>query len=157
MLQEDGTGLTLADTYADVAFVDAYFTKRANTTWTDLTDNAKKEAYIYLAMDYIEAVYGQNWIGTTLNDTQGLTMPRLFNSETVYPVALQNAVCEMALRAISGQLLIDVGQRITERKVDVITTKYSEYSDELTRYSSVYQLLIPYLENSSQYSHSVTR
>jgi|LGVF01.2.fsa_nt_gb hypothetical protein len=157
MLIEDGSGLTNSDTYADIAFVDTYHTKLLNTAWIELTDNAVKEAYVYKAMNYIEAVYGQKWVGTTLNDTQALTMPRLLDGETIYPVALQNAVCELALKSISGELLIDVEQRVLEEQVSSIKVKYAEYSDQLTQYSFVYQLLMPYLENSSSVSHSVVR
>jgi len=155
MIIEDGTGLSNSDTYADVAFIDAYFLKRNNTSWTG--DNAQKEAYIYLAMDYMESVYGQSWVGTTLNDTQALTMPRLLDGETIYPVALQNAVCELALRAIGGDLLSDVGQRVIEKTVGPITKKFSEYSDEQINYANVYNLLKPYISNGNQYSHSVVR
>ncbi|NOQ31793.1 MAG: hypothetical protein GQ570_11785 [Helicobacteraceae bacterium] len=159
MLIEDGTGLALADTYADVAFVDAYFLKRNETSWTG--SNTEKEAYIYKAMDYIEAVYGQNWVGTTLNDTQGLTMPRLYNSQTIYPLALQNAVCLMAMEVLhlgdNEKLMINVSQRVKKEKVASIEVEYSEYSSELTQYTEVYQLLSPYLESGSTYQHGVTR
>lgn len=142
MVVEDGTGLSNADSFVSVAYADTYFTTRGVSAWASLTN---KEALLIKATDYIEAVYSESWKGVTLNDTQSLSFPRIIDDATVYPDRLLKAVCELALKANSGDLLVDVEQRTIEEKVDVITVKYAEYSDQKTQYSMVYGLISPYL------------
>ena len=142
MVVEDGTGLSNADSFVSVAYADTYFTTRGVSAWASLTN---KEALLIKATDYIEAVYSESWKGVTLNDTQSLSFPRIIDDSTVYPDRLLKAVCELALKANSGDLLVDVEQRTIEEKVDVITVKYAEYSDQKTQYSMVYGLISPYL------------
>lgn len=142
MVVEDGTGLSNADSFVSVAYADTYFTTRGVTAWASLTN---KKALLIKATDYIEAVYSESWKGVTLNDTQSLSFPRIIDDSTVYPDRLLKAVCELALKANSGDLLVDVEQRTIEEKVDVITVKYAEYSDQKTQYSMVYGLISPYL------------
>ena len=142
MVVEDGTGLSNADSFVSVAYADTYFTTRGVNAWASLTN---KEALLIKATDYIEAVYSESWKGVTLNDTQSLSFPRIIDDATVYPDRLLKAVCELALKANDGDLLVDVEQRTIEEKVDVITVKYAEYSDQKTQYSMVYGLISPYL------------
>ena len=142
MVVEDGTGLSNADSFVSVAYADTYFSTRGVTAWASLTN---KEALLIKATDYIEAVYSEAWKGVTLNDTQSLSFPRIIDDATVYPDRLLKAVCELALKANDGDLLVDVEQRTIEEKVDVITVKYAEYSDQKTQYSMVYGLISPYL------------
>lgn len=142
MVVEDGTGLSNADSFVSVAYADTYFTTRGVTAWASLTN---KEALLIKATDYIEAVYSESWKGVTLNDTQSLSFPRIIDDATVYPDRLLKAVCELALKANDGDILVDVEQRTIEEKVDVITVKYAEYSDQKTQYSMVYGLISPFL------------
>ena len=145
MVVEDGTGLSNADSFVSVAYADTYFSTRNVTAWASLTN---KEALLIKATDYIEAVYSEAWKGTTLTDTQSLSFPRIIDDATVYPDRLLKAVCELAYKANSGDLLVDVEQRTIEEKIDVITVKYAEYSDQKTQYSMVYGLISPYLMSS---------
>ena len=145
MVVEDGTGLSNADSFVSVAYADTYFSTRNVTAWASLTN---KEALLIKATDYIEAVYSEAWKGTTLSDTQSLSFPRIIDDATVYPDRLLKAVCELAYKANSGDLLVDVEQRTIEEKIDVISVKYAEYSDQKTQYSMVYGLISPYLMSS---------
>ena len=145
MVVEDGTGLSNADSFVSVAYADTYFSTRNVTEWASLLN---KEALLVKATDYIEAVYSEAWKGTTLVDTQSLSFPRIIDDATVYPDRLLKAVCELALKANDGALLIDVEQRTIEEKIDVITVKYADYSDQKTQYSFVYGLISPYLMSS---------
>ena len=145
MVVEDGTGLSNADSFVSVAYADTYFSTRNVTEWASLTN---KEALLIKATDYIEAVYSEAWKGTTLVDTQSLSFPRIIDDATVYPDRLLKAVCELALKAKDGALLVDVEQRTIEEKIDVISVKYAEYSDQKTQYSFVYGLISPYLMSS---------
>ena len=142
MVVEDGTGLSNADSFVSVAYADTYFTTRGVTAWASLTN---KEALLIKATDYIEAVYSEAWKGVLLLDTQSLSFPRIIDDATAYPDRLKKAVCELALKANDGDLLVDVEQRTIEEKVDVISVKYAEYSDQKTQYSMVYGLISPYL------------
>ena len=145
LIVEDGTGLSDANSYVSVAYADAYFLARNVTAWASLTI---KEALLIQATDYMEAVYSESWKGTVLLDTQSLSFPRIIDYDTVYPDRLLKAVCELALKANDGNLLVDVEQRTIEEKIDVISVKYAEYSDQKTQYSFVYGLISPYLMSS---------
>lgn len=142
MVVEDGTGLSDADSFVSVTYAETYFSTRNVTEWASLLN---KEALLIQATDYMEAVYSEAWKGTTLLDTQALSFPRIIDYDTVYPDRLLKAVCELALKANGGSLLTDVDQRTIEEKIDVITVKYAEYSDQKTQYSFVYSLISPYL------------
>ena len=145
LIVEDGTGLSDANSYVSVAYADSYFLARNVTAWASLTI---KEALLIKATDYMEAVYSESWKGTTLLDTQSLSFPRIIDDATVYPYRLLKAVCELALKANNGALLVDEKQRAIEKKMDVMTIKYAEYADQKTQYSFVYGLISPYLMSS---------
>lgn len=61
LVVEDGNGLTNANSYADVAFADAYFSTRAVAAWAGA--NGVKEAALIRATDYIETVFGTKFSG----------------------------------------------------------------------------------------------
>jgi len=149
---EDGTGLTNADSYIDVAFADAYFLKRGITQWAGLTN---KESLIIRAMDYIENNY--TYQGTKLISTQALQFPRLINGETVYPIAIKNALCELALKANNGDLLQDTGKTTVREKVGTLEVEYDSNQDDLTSYNYVNKLLAPYLVSTSSFSYFISR
>jgi len=154
---EDGTGITGANSYITEAYFDAYFTDRGNTEATDLT-MALKESYSILATDYIETVYYGAFIGTSLTTTQGLQFPRIDDNEDEIDMdRLRQATCELAFKANSGDLLIDVEQRVIKKKIGPMEKEYDKYSDQKTQYTRVYNLLLPYLENTSSYSMKLER
>jgi len=152
LIIEDGTGLINADSYIDVAFADSYFLKRGITQWASLTN---REQLIIRAMDYIENNY--TYLGTKLVSTQSLSFPRLINGETVYPIAIKNALCELALKANSGDLLQDTGKTTIREKVGTLEVEYDPNQDDLTSYNYVNKLLAPYLVSTSSFSYSISR
>ena len=149
---EDETGLSNAESYIDVDFADAYFLKRGITEWDGL---ANKESLIIRSMDYIENNY--TYQGTKLVSTQSLQFPRLINGETVYPIAIKNALCELALKANSGDLLQDTGKTTIREKVGTLEVEYDANQDDLTSYNYVNKLLAPYLVSISSFSYSISR
>lgn len=150
---ENGTGLSNSESYVDVAYVDAYFLKRGNTEWDSITN---KESRIVLAMDFIENNY--TYIGTKLLSTQSLSFPRLIDGETVLPpLSLKNSVCELALKANSGDLLQDTGKTTIREKVGTLEVEYDANQDDLTSYNYVNKLLAPYLVSTSSFSYSISR
>ena len=152
---EDGTGIATANSYIDSTYADSYFSDRGVTEWASLTN---KDALLIQATDYIETVYYGKWLGERLTTTQALEFPRVIDNEDVgVPERLKKACCELALKANSGTLLVDVEQRVVKEKVAVIETTYSEYDDQLTQYTTVYNLVKEYLENASLNSSKVVR
>ena len=106
---EDGTGLSNANAYLAVADADTYWEERGDTVWAALTTAAKQAALIK-ATDYIEARFGQRFLGTKLLTTQSLGFPRddLYDREGTQiegiPTPFKNAVAEYAYRAASADL-----------------------------------------------------
>ena len=152
LIIENGEGLSNSDSYVDVDYVDAYFLKRGINEWASLTN---REQLIIRAMDYIENSY--TYLGTKLVSTQALAFPRVINGETVYPIAIKNALCELALKANSGDLLQDTGKTTIREKLGPLETEYDPNQDDLTSYNYVNKLLAPYLVSTSSFSYSISR
>ena len=152
LVLEDGTGLTNSESYVDVAYVDAYFLKRGITQWATLTNC---EQLIIRAMDYIENNY--SYKGTKLVSTQSLQFPRLIDGETVFPIALKNAVCELALKSNDEDLLADTDKTTIREKVGSLEIEYDPNQDNIKSFNYVNKLLAPYLVSTSSFSYSISR
>lgn len=152
LIIESGNGDSNSESYVDVAYVDAYFLKRGITQWATLTN---KESLIIRSMDYIENNY--SYKGTKLVSTQALQFPRVIDGETVYPIALKNAVCELALKSNDEDLLQDTGKTKIREKVGPLEVEYDPNQDDLTSYNYVNKLLAPYLVSTSSFSYSISR
>lgn len=117
-------GAANADSYAELADANAYFTARGVTTWTG-TDEVK-EAALRRGTAYLDNQYRNRWIGVRTNELQSLAWPRcmaesfrtsigfttaLFDTdgfpigENVVPTQVKNAAIEAALLAITGATL----------------------------------------------------
>ena len=143
MIPEDGTGLVGANAYVSVEFADEYFSVRKNGAWAGL-DSAAKEAAIIKATDYLEAVYWGKWQGEKLKADQALAFPR---NPFGMPAKFKFAVCELAIKANSGELLSDIERLTTKEKVGSIEVEYSSSADPTTKYAYVCSLLKPFLKN----------
>lgn len=152
LIIENGEGLTNSESYIDVDYVDAYFLKRGITEWATLTN---REQLIVRAMDYIENNY--TYKGTKLVPTQSLQFPRLINGETVYPIALKNAVCELALKSNEEDLLQDISKSVISEKVGELEVKYDSNQDDNKIFTKANQYLAPYLVSTSSFSYSISR
>ena len=152
LIVESGNGDSNSESYIDVAFADAYFLKRGITQWASLTN---REQLIIRAMDYIENNY--TYQGTKLLSTQSLQFPRLINGETVYPIALKNAVCELALKSNEEDLLADTDKTTIREKVGALEIEYDPNQDNIKSYNYVNKLLAPYLVSTSSFSYSISR
>jgi len=117
---EDGSIVTGANSYVPVAYADTYNTDRA-TAWTG-TDG-EKEAALIKATDYLEQVYQGRWIGDPLSDTQALSWPRI---DDIIPDRLKQAVCILALEAITADLNPVQDRAVKREKVDVIEVEYMD-------------------------------
>ena len=112
LMVEDGTGLSDADAYVSLEFVDAYHTKRGNTVWTAIVDDAIREACIVRASDYVDKRFGVDFRGIKSSSQQALQWPRIdafdnsgYTLNGVVPTLLQKAVAEYALRALIYNVL----------------------------------------------------
>ena len=152
LIIENGEGLSNSESYVDESYVNAYFLKRGINEWGSLTN---REQLIIRAMDYIENNY--TYQGTKLISTQALKFPRLINGETVYPIALKNAVCELALKSNEEDLLADTDKTTIREKVGTLEVEYDPNQDNIKSYNYVNKLLAPYLVSTSSFSYSISR
>lgn len=152
LIVESGNGDSNSESYIDVVFADAYFLKRGIAQWATLTNS---EQLIIRAMDYIENNY--TYKGTKLVSTQALQFPRLICGETVYPIALKNAVCELALKSNEEDLLADTDKTTIREKVGALEIEYDPNQDNIKSFNYVNKLLAPYLVSTSSFSYSISR
>lgn len=175
LVVETGAGVAGADAYVEVAFADTYHADRSNATWAAATQ-PEKEAAIRVATQYIDGAYYARWKGSIINVLQARQWPRwgvqlehtrsvssaqydggflpgLFPSNII-PEQLKQAVCELALRALSGPLAADLkrGGRVASVKVGPIETSYEAGAPAATVYQTVDQLLAPFIASAQQTS-----
>lgn len=151
LIVEDGTGLNNAESYASVAFADAYFAARISGGWSIITE-ANKEMLLRLATDHIDAVYGQRFKGTKGTLSQALQWPRIGVYVDGYeypvddvPIEVQRACCEFAYAANTQTLLPTLEQGVKREKIDVIEIEYDEFSSRLPKFTKASSLLAKYL------------
>lgn len=168
---ETGTGVAGAESYATVAYIDAYWAARTHTslytTWSGASSTtAKKEGAAREATAYIDAVWGPYYRGVRRGRVQGLLWPRTgAKDDAGYPLPdlppeLQAAVAELAARAISAALQsdIDTGERIKSqtKKVGPVqkTTEYFDAGNPApkTSYGVVADILAPILNGSQPHA-----
>lgn len=118
LVVENGTGLSNANAYVSVAFVDAYATLHNSATWQG--NAAQKEAAIIQATQYIDAKY--SFDGSILVTAQSLAFPRtnIYDKEgrtlSGVPKLIQEACCEFAFVAHDKPLVISPETPIVSRK-----------------------------------------
>jgi hypothetical protein len=146
---EDGTIKAGAESYISASDATTFHSNRGNTAWTG-TD-AVKEAALRRAATYLDGHYRRRWKGQKVKPTtQAMEWPRvgvkLVDGDILYydvtpsfydselmgflaidaiPQRLKDAQCELALRALSGDLAADGESNIIREKVDVLETEYS--------------------------------
>lgn len=147
LIVEDGTGRTDAESYASVAYADAYHTAMGSASWAIATEGAR-EAALRRATAYADAAY--LWRGLRAWPEQSLAWPRggvvsdnidLPSDEV--PVQLQRAVCELALKALSTDLMPDIAPDVvTQESVGPVSVSYGQSRNGgMTRFSLVDAML----------------
>ncbi len=130
---EDGTGLSTANAYVAVTFVDGYHTERCNDGWLGAV--SEKEAAIIKATEYIDRAFC--FQGGVILDTQALAWPRnqvvddefrLVPDDSV-PVLVQRATAEMALAALT---LTDLEPRVETARLLRRTERVGDVSTAMT-------------------------
>jgi hypothetical protein len=167
LVVETGLGVSGANTFADVASANAYFTTSGETAWAG--EDAAKEAALVRAGRYLN---GLCWQGDKVDRVrQAMCWPRYNvplpgSSSANYlrsyyadcwpsneiPDAILQAQCEAALRYLTGtEMLPDLerGGQVFMERVDVITTQYASGAPAGTRFLAVEALLRPFLKSSA--------
>lgn len=163
LIVESGTGLASAESYCSVAFATQYHADRGNAAWAALASDTLREQYLRRATEYMVAVYRQLWKGYRAYQVQALDWPRAYcpipdvvggtGSFSVYvpmnevPVVVQRACAELALRAITADLLGDLEQATIREKVGPLEVEYDPNSPQRKRYPQVDRLLKPFLHS----------
>jgi hypothetical protein len=161
LIVENGSGLENAESYASVAFADAYFSARAKGDAWDAVDD--KEAMLRLATEHMLQRYRLRWAGARRYQTQALDWPRINvpmkdlddgEFETYYPndsvpPEVQKACCELAIRAASASLMEDLGREVLSESVaGAVSVTYAQGSGRQVKHAAVDAMLSPYLTSS---------
>lgn len=128
---EDGTGRADAESYASVATANAYHTAFGFAGWTG-TDTVKEQA-LRKATQFLDGFY--TFRGEKKYVLQALQWPRVgyADDESWPPRKLVHACCELALRALSGELVEDKeNQLITREVIGPIATHYAYKSSQVS-------------------------
>jgi hypothetical protein len=155
LIVETGTGSATSESYASVAFADAYHAARGCAPWATL-NTAQKEEALRRATDYIEQVYGLSFQGVRVNSTQALSWPRGFVvihgygiESTTIPQILINATAELAFKSAQGNLAPDVSQGVKREKVGQLEVEYMNGSSSVIRFRAIDNILAPILTASA--------
>ncbi len=109
LIVEDGTGKTDANAYWGLTDVDDYFTSWEVGAWNGT--NAAKELAIRQATRSMDFTYRVRYRGAKMTTDQALQWPRtafvscdnILIEEGTMPLALQEAMAELALKFLEGQ------------------------------------------------------
>lgn len=165
---EDGSGIAEANSYGDVSGADTYWgnmpQRSESVAWLAATEDTKKGSLIEATL-YTEANYKTFYLGTRKDYDQGLEWPRTFAEghkfygvyEDTIPPELKNAIYELAGRAVSSSLSVDVAiaggvKRLKLKGPDGLEkeTEYFGSSSQKKVYGSVLDILSSLLNGSQE-------
>lgn len=160
LIVENGQGASDAQSYVSAAECAAYHAARGNSTFGAMTESQQEQAIIR-AMDFL-ALYGPKWKGERVTDVQALDWPRRgvrldsysrcasYVPADMVPTVIVKALCEMAVRAASGELVADAEREVIEETIGPITTKWAPGSvAPEAQFTAVALMLKPLLQSSS--------
>ena len=159
LVVETGSGLTTADSYVGLTEAGTYHTAfTRGTAWSSATDPDREKA-LRAATQFIDNRYGPRFKGRRTNLQQALQWPRAWVTDNdgydigadVVPTKVRHAVCELALRALSGLLVSDSKEGEVRRTLVEIgpikkEVEYQGGQSEQTTYTVVEELLYPLLQ-----------
>lgn len=150
---EDGTGLSNAQCYCDVAYLNAWMVERGYTTAA--TDQQKEAALVVAAKDWIDGQH--EFANEKLTETQALEFPRTVFG---FPEAIKQANANAAYLHLNNALLVDTSAISTSGVVESESKSVGPLSKSVKYKSGTAQiygrilpaqltnLLKPYLANS---------
>ena len=162
LIVETGQMVAGAESYVTVAEALTYHDNRDNSAWLSATTKAQ-EAALRKGTAHVDDAYRHRWKGKRVQATvQPLEWPRYgvrmdgaaaspsfavipgfyeLLSTTLIPQKLKDAVCEAALRALSGPLLADLDQTVAREKTGTMETWYTTGAEVATTYPAIDALL----------------
>lgn len=152
LVVETGAGLELAEAYVSVAELDEHCVKWGFDLGNQTT--AQKETLLRKATAFIDT-FGE-YRGSRLRAEQALEFPRADLSDrgghpvTGVPLRVKRAVCDLAFKAMDGDLLEDLerGGRVQSESVGPISTTYAADAPAGVVYQMAEKLLSPYLRGA---------
>lgn len=160
LVVEDGSGKADAESYISVADATTYHASRGNVAWASVASDTVREQLLRKATDYM-AVYRDRWAGWRVSTMQALDWPRYevpikdasllgqslmaYYPSNAVPVAVARACAELALRAIDGDLAVDLDPPVIEETIGPITTKYAEGAPQQKRFPAIDAMLLPFM------------
>jgi len=154
LVVEDGTGLATAEAYDSVANFDTYVALFAYDVSAYTTAN--KEVALRIAARYVDAKFGDQFIGWRGSRTQALEWPRggaqdadgWLLDDDVLPVEIQNVSHELAFLSFTNTLLPDVasgesGKTIERTKVGPIeiSETFGSSSSQAPQWRTAHKML----------------
>lgn len=150
LIVETGSGSTTAESYLSVADADTYLAAYGQTSWA-ATATGSKEIALRKATRYIDTKFSARWKGKRSNETQALDFPRQnitdydgwTISSTIVPQKLKDATAELAFRALTEDIFIDLTastQNVVRTKVKVGSIEEETEWDSGTSAVPVYRL-----------------
>lgn len=166
LIVENGSGLADAESYLSVADADSYHTLYGSTGWNGTSD--EKEVALRVATQYLNASYGQRWVGSRINSTMSLDWPRksvidrdgYAVSFTAVPTPVKHATAYMALRSIQGDTLIPdtaAASNVTSESVAVGPVSTSKTFAGVKSAAKVYSIVESLLGDLITSAGSVSR
>lgn len=162
LIVEDGTGKPDAESYISVSDAADYLAKRGNKTFAE-ADTSDQEAALRNATEFMLSVYRVRWAGFRYGLTQALDWPRsyvpipdvavlggyigsaAFVAYNSVPTLVQQACADLAVRALLGPLVPDVGRLKKSVKLGPLSVEYQPYGSASTTFVAVTAKLSPYL------------
>ena len=146
LIVEDGTGLATAESYASVAFADAYHTAYGNPADWSGASTADKEIGLRIATQYLDARYNGCWLGLRSNKLQALDWPRrnvvdpdgFVLDDDDLPLELEQATAILALKHVQGTELLPDQQTSGDIKREAV--KVGTIEEDITYFGAGSQL-----------------
>ena len=171
LIVETGSVVTGAESYISLADALTYHANRGNAAWAALSPATIREQCLRKATAYMVGQYRRRWAGYRYISSQELDWPRSFVplpdeyfggvvayvSNNSVPVEVQYACAELALKASTGDLLVDQSQQAIRKKVEGIEIDYDKYSPQAKRYPAIEAMLTPYFNSTSSINHELIR
>lgn len=157
LILETGAGLANSNSYADLAYADAYFYEHPfhADAWANITDEDQREALLKYASLFLDTAF--DWIGYRASETQAMQWPRthaydgdgvLITSYSV-PDRVRKATCEQAFVLSKGDPAAPpTGAGLTDLRIDVIELSF----DKSVRTSSVNMGVMNLLRGLAEYA-----
>lgn len=163
LIVEDGSIVAGAESYASVAYADAYFANRPSNpnsaVWAAL-NTAGKEGALREGTDHMMQAFRLAWQGNRVSQYQVLDWPRYGVTRdkvfavlfTIVPDEIQRGCVEYAVRASAGPLVPDLERPESKIKIGPLEIDYSDGSPWQTTYQSVVNVFSMYLQRGGSSS-----